>query len=150
MRPLRLLLTKTVQSALKTEGFETPAEVSIVLVENEEIRGINREFRDKDSVTDVLSFPMLEMEDGSLTQPLKASDMDGGRVFLGDLVICVPRALEQAETYGHSVEREMAFLTVHGVLHLLGYDHEKPGKEAAMFQKQEQILRELGLPRNGG
>ncbi len=150
MKPLKLLLTTAVQTALKTEGFETPSEVSIVLVEKEEIRGINREFRDKDSVTDVLSFPMLEMEDGSFINPPQVSDMDGGRVFLGDIVICVPRALEQAASFGHSAEREMAFLTVHGVLHLLGYDHEKPGKEEEMQEKQEQILQALGLPRSNG
>lgn len=93
---------------------------------------------------------MLEMEDGSFINPPQVSDMDGGRVFLGDIVICVPRALEQAASFGHSAEREMAFLTVHGVLHLLGYDHEKPGKEEEMQEKQEQILQALGLPRSNG
>lgn len=148
MRPLRQLLTTTVQTALKTEGFETPTQVSILLVENDEIRGINREFRAKDSVTDVLSFPMLQMENGRVLEEPGAFDMEDGRVFLGDIVISVPKALEQAQSYGHSPQRELAFLTVHGLLHLLGYDHEEPGQEEAMTAKQEKILIELGLPRN--
>ncbi len=148
MRPLKQLLTTTVQTTLKTEGFETPAEVSILLVENDEIRGINREFRAKDSVTDVLSFPMLQMADGKVLEEPGASDMDGGRVFLGDIVLSVPKALEQAQSYGHSPQRELAFLTVHGLLHLLGYDHEEPSQEETMMAKQERILTEIGLPRN--
>lgn len=150
MRPLKQLLTTTVQTALKTEGFETPSEVSVLLVENDEIRGINREFRAKDSVTDVLSFPMLQMEDGRVLEEPNACDMEGGRVFLGDIVISVPKALEQAQSYGHSPQRELAFLTVHGLLHLLGYDHEKPEQEEVMTAKQERILAELGLPRIEG
>lgn len=147
MRPLKLLLEKTVQTGLKTEGITNPAQVSILLVENEEIRGINHEFRDKDSVTDVLSFPMLEMEDGRfLTEP-GASDIADGMLFLGDIVISVPRALEQAEAYGHSAERELAFLTVHGLLHLLGYDHVEPDREEIMTAEQEKILSEMGLNR---
>jgi len=137
-----------VQTALKIEGFETPSAVSIVLVENNEIRSINKEFRTKDSITDVLSFPMLQMEDGKALEQPEAFDMEDGRLFLGDIVISVPKALEQAQSYGHSPQREMAFLTVHGLLHLLGYDHEKPGQDEVMTAKQERILTEIGLPRN--
>jgi len=133
---------------LKIEGFETPSAVSIVLVENNEIRSINKEFRTKDSITDVLSFPMLQMEDGKALEQPEAFDMEDGRLFLGDIVISVPKALEQAQSYGHSPQREMAFLTVHGLLHLLGYDHEKPGQDEVMTAKQERILTEIGLPRN--
>jgi probable rRNA maturation factor len=147
MRPLKQLLITTVQTALKIEGFETPSEVSVLLVENDEIRGINREFRAKDSVTDVLSFPMLHMEDGKILEEPGACDMEGGRVFLGDIVISVPKALEQAQNYGHSPQRELAFLTVHGLLHLLGYDHKKPEQEEVMLARQERILAEIGLPR---
>lgn len=136
------------QTALKIEGFETPSAVSIVLVENNEIRSINKEFRTKDSITDVLSFPMLQMEDGKALEQPEAFDMEDGRLFLGDIVISVPKALEQAQSYGHSPQREMAFLTVHGLLHLLGYDHEKPGQDEVMTAKQERILTEIGLPRN--
>ena len=148
LRPLKQLLTTTVQTALKIEGFETPSAVSIVLVENNEIRSINKEFRTKDSITDVLSFPMLQMEDGKALEQPEAFDMEDGRLFLGDIVISVPKALEQAQSYGHSPQREMAFLTVHGLLHLLGYDHEKPGQDEVMTAKQERILTEIGLPRN--
>lgn len=133
---------------MKIEGFETPSAVSIVLVENNEIRSINKEFRTKDSITDVLSFPMLQMEDGKALEQPEAFDMEDGRLFLGDIVISVPKALEQAQSYGHSPQREMAFLTVHGLLHLLGYDHEKPGQDEVMTAKQERILTEIGLPRN--
>lgn len=148
MKPLKQLLMTTVQTSLKTEGFETPAEVSIMLVENEEIRGINRQFRAKDSDTDVLSFPMLQMEEGRFMEAPGACDMVNGNLLLGDIVISVPKALEQAKSYGHSVHRELAFLTVHGLLHLLGYDHEEPEQEEKMTAKQEKILTELGLPRN--
>jgi probable rRNA maturation factor len=148
MKPLKQLLTTTVQTTLKTEGFDTPAEVSVLLVEDDEIRGINREFRAKDSVTDVLSFPMLKMEYGRFLEEPGASDILDGRVLLGDIVISVPKALEQAQSYGHTPQRELAFLTVHGLLHLLGYDHEQPGQEETMTEKQEKILMELGLPRS--
>jgi probable rRNA maturation factor len=136
-----------VATTLKIENFSFPALVSIVLVESDEIRGINHEFRDNDSVTDVLSFPMLEMEDGEFLAKPGVMDMEQGKLFLGDIIICVPKALEQAEEYGHTAERELAFLAVHGLLHLLGYDHDGPERERKMTGKQEKILTELGLPR---
>lgn len=90
---------------------------------------------------------MMEMQDGKfITQP-DAVDMIEGALFLGDIVISVPKALEQAEAYGHSVEREMAFLTIHGFLHLLGYDHEQPDREKMMRSRQEDILSRAGLSR---
>lgn len=150
MKPLKQLLTKTVKTALKIEGMDEPTLVSILFVENDEIRGINRQFRAKDSVTDVLSFPMLEMKDGCfLTEP-DATDRENGMLFLGDIVISVPKALEQALEYGHSAERELAFLTVHGLLHLLGYDHEEKEREELMTERQKKILAEVGLSRHGG
>lgn len=145
MKPLKQLLLKTVQTVLKHEGFSDPALVSILLVENEEIRRINGEFRAKDTVTDVLSFPMLDMHDGRFLRQPGVCDMDNGRLFLGDIVICVPRALEQAQSFGHSPERELAFLTAHGLLHLLGYDHEESCRENIMTAKQEKTLSEMGL-----
>lgn len=147
MRSLRQLLTMAVRTALTTEGIEQPVLVSVLLVEKEEIRRINNEYRKKDCVTDVLSFPMLEMKDGRLPADPGQADMEDGRLFLGDIVVCVPKAMEQAEAYGHTVEREMAFLTVHGLLHLLGYDHDQPEREATMFMKQEDILSRAGLKR---
>ena len=132
---------------MKIEEFPYQALVSVLLVENDEIQRINAEFRKKDSVTDVLSFPMLEMEDGKFLDEPGDMDIEEGHLFLGDIVICVPKAVEQAEAYGHTLERELAFLAVHGLYHLLGYDHEEPGREAVMNRKQEQVLSEIGLVR---
>ena len=108
----------------------------------EEIRAVNAEQRGIDRVTDVLSFPMEE-------EPFSAeADPDTGAVFLGSMMLCPERALEQAAQYGHSPEREIAFLTVHSVLHLLGYDHELGEREEQeMFCKQEEVLKEMGLTR---
>ena len=120
-------------------------EISVLLVDNETIRTLNRDYRDKDAATDVLSFPMEEeLPDETAPQII------GGPTerMLGDLVISVERAVEQAAEYGHAVERELAFLTVHGLLHLLGYDHVEGGlAEVHMREKEEQVLIKLGLPR---
>jgi len=147
VREIRELITKAVKAALTCEEIRYPVLVSVLLVENDEIRRINAEYRKKDSVTDVLSFPMLDMEDGKFITEPNEMDMDQGRLFLGDIVISVPRAIGQAEAYGHSVERELAFLAVHGVLHLLGYDHNMADREQKMKQRQEDILLSIGLPR---
>lgn len=145
MKKLKTLLTNTIETTLKIEAVDFPALVSVILVENEEISRINSEFRDKDSVTDVLSFPMLNMKCGAFLEEPGALDMDDGRLFLGDIVISVPKAIEQAGEYGHSFERELAFLAVHGLLHLLGYDHIEKSDEEIMIKRQKQILSELGL-----
>lgn len=147
VKDIKAIINAAVNAAMETEQIEYPVLVSILLAENDEIRRINSQYRNKDSVTDVLSFPMLEMEDGVfITEPCEAA-MDQGRLFLGDIVISVPRAIEQAETYGHSAERELAFLAVHGLLHLLGYDHNIPEKEQKMIKRQEEVLSSIGLPR---
>jgi len=109
--------------------------MEIFAVEPEEIRALNREQRGIDRVTDVLSFPMAAPGE---------TPADG---YWGDIVLCPARAFEQAAEYGHSAERELAFLTVHGALHLFGYDHELPEEEAAMAAKQKAILERMGLPR---
>ena len=119
---------------MEREGIR--ASVCITIVSEDEIQRINREFRDIDKVTDVLSFPAWDGGEYDLT--------DG---FLGDIAICEKRAREQAAEYGHSLERELAFLTVHGMLHLLGYDHMQPEDEKVMFPMQDSILRELGIER---
>lgn len=120
-------------------------EISVLLVDNETIRTLNRDYRDKDAATDVLSFPMEEdLSDETAPQII------GGPTerMLGDLVISVERAVEQAAEYGHAVERELAFLTVHGLLHLLGYDHERgPDAEAEMQAEEKRILSILGIGR---
>lgn len=124
------------------EAVESGSEVSITFVTNDRIQEINREYRDKDRPTDVISFAMEELGEGEVE--LVGADMP--RV-LGDIIISVAKAKEQAEEYGHSLMRELGFLAVHGFLHLLGYDHESPEDEKTMFSRQKDILDEFGLTR---
>ena len=135
----RLLMRKTCIATLKMEKFEDPAEVDITLVNDSIIHEMNRKFRQIDAPTDVLSFPLGE--NGNFdTNP------ETGAKMLGDIVISVEHALAQADLYGHGIEREIAFLTAHSMLHLLGYDHEKGGLEKTiMREKEEQVLDALGL-----
>lgn len=119
---------------------EGDAEVSVSFVSNEEIQNINRDYRDKDSVTDVISFA-LEEDDMNIIHA------EAPRT-LGDIVISTDRAKEQAEDYGHSYRRELLFLALHGFLHLLGYDHMESDDEAVMNSKQEEILNAFGVTRD--
>lgn len=136
-----------IDASLEYEGCDFDAEVSVTIVDNEAIREINNETRNIDAPTDVLSFPMLYFdEDGNIID--SDFDMDGDCVLLGDIVISAERAKSQAEEFGHSFLREIAFLTVHSMLHLLGYDHvDDPEGERVMFSKQEEILDKLGIKR---
>jgi len=136
-------LERVARAALASEGW-TDAEVSIVLTDDEEIHALNRDYRGVDRPTDVLSFPLLEGEDGAVR--LDAYP-EGEPVALGDIVISLERAREQADEYGHSLSRELAFLTVHGILHLLGYDHDTHERERVMRAKEEAILDSLDLRR---
>lgn len=124
------------------EGVSPEAEVSVNFVDNNEIRELNRNYRQQDKPTDVISFAMQESVDGETV--ITGEDMP---LILGDIVISVDKVQEQAETYNHSFERELGFLTVHGFLHLLGYDHMSQEDEREMFGKQEDILEEFGLER---
>ena len=118
------------------------SEVSITLVDDDEIHALNREYRNMDKSTDVLSFPLGE--DG-----VYDTNYDTGAKMLGDIVISIEHAVAQAEQYGHSLQREIGFLTVHSMLHLLGYDHEAGGiEQVRMREKEEQILTQLGVKRN--
>lgn len=138
----RLLMRKACVATLKAEEFNDSAEVDITLVNDEMIREINREQRNIDASTDVLSFPLGE--GGVYDENPKT-----GAKMLGDIVISVEHALAQADTYGHGLEREIAFLTVHSMLHLLGYDHENGGLERVrMREKEEAVLTALGLAVN--
>lgn len=124
--------------------------VTLSFVSKDAIRDLNREQRGIDKATDVLSFPMLDFEEGELLEPVEPYDLvnpeaEKGELYLGDIVIAPVVALEQAELYGHSPEREAAFLAVHGLLHLLGYDHLEEEEEAVMRQKQRRIMEALGL-----
>ena len=145
-------ITDTIRSViiktLEEEGCDFEAEVSVTVVDLETIREINRRERNIDAPTDVLSFPMLEF-DGNGDIIDSEFDMDGDKLLLGDIVICAERAKAQAEEYGHSFRREMAFLTVHSMLHLLGYDHMEKDEEEVMFARQEEILDKLGISRGG-
>lgn len=144
---LTRLLEATVHACLERVEFGERCEIGITLVDNEEIREINREYRSKDVPTDVLSFPMVEMEEGQILSGEGDLDLDEGLLLLGDIVLSLERAEEQAAEYGHSFEREAAFLTAHGMLHLLGFDHETQEQEKVMFQIQEEVLLRMGLSR---
>ena len=138
---LRTNIRKCCQEALEEEQIEDNAEVSVTVVDNEEIRELNREHRDMDKVTDVLSFPMGE--DGVFDV-----NPDTGRIMLGDIVISAPKAQGQAQEYGHSLMRELCFLVAHSMFHLLGYDHEVSAEEEKiMFEKQSRVLEKLGITR---
>jgi len=139
---IRLLIRRCCQAVLATENFEMGAEVSVSFVSNEEIQRLNNQFRNKDASTDVLSFPL--MSDG-----VYETNKDSGSAMLGDVVISLETAVKQAQLYGHSLEREIGFLTVHSMLHLLGYDHETdPLSERIMREKEEAVLEKLGIARD--
>ena len=139
---MRLLIKRCCQAALNFEKFDGDAEVSVSFVDNNEIRQLNRIYRDKDKSTDVLSFPLGD--DGKYD-----INNETGAFLLGDVVISMETAVKQAYIYGHSLEREVGFLTVHSMLHLLGYDHETSPLDAAnMNEKQELILEKLGVSRD--
>lgn len=134
------------------EDFPYEAEVNLTLVDNEEIHTINREYRNIDRPTDVLSFPMLSYEAAGDFSKLEDDyddnfNPDTGEILLGDIVISVDKVAEQAESYGHSQKREYAFLIVHSMLHLFGYDHMTPEEAADMEAKQRQILDEMNITR---
>lgn len=133
------LIAAVLEEAASREGVDA-AEVSVVLVDDERIHELNRDYRGVDRPTDVLSFAMREGEG----EPVQTEE---GRELLGDIVISVETAERQANQYGHSLRRELAFLAVHGFLHLLGYDHQSPEQERVMFGKQEEVLSALGLMR---
>lgn len=134
------------------EEFPYEAEVNLTLVDNEEIHTINREYRNIDRPTDVLSFPMLSYEAAGDFSKLEDNyddnfNPDTGEILLGDIVISVDKVAEQADSYGHSQKREYAFLIVHSMLHLFGYDHMTPEEAAVMEAKQSQILDEMNITR---
>ncbi|MBQ2664271.1 MAG: rRNA maturation RNase YbeY [Clostridia bacterium] len=140
-------ITDVCTAVLDSEECDFDAEISITLVDNEAIREINNEQRGIDKATDVLSFPMLEFdEDGNADGEYET---DGDFIVLGDIVISMERAREQSIEYGHSFLREVAFLTAHSMLHLLGYDHvDDEEGERIMNEKQENVLTSLGITRN--
>ena len=139
------------EAVLDYENCPYEAQVELLLTMNDEIHEMNREFRDTDRATDVLSFPMIEYETPGdfdfLEDDDSCFDPDSGELMLGNIVISKEKVLSQAEEYGHSVKREYAFLIAHSMLHLLGYDHMEEDERAVMEQKQREILDEMGITR---
>ena len=139
---VRMLIRRCCNAVLVNEHFEGSAEISVRFVDDEIIHELNREYRHGDRSTDVLSFPLGENGEYDINH-------DTGAKVLGDIVISMQHAVMQADLYGHSLQREIAFLTVHSMLHLLGYDHEAEGLERVrMREKEEAVLTQLGLKRN--
>lgn len=137
---LRMLIRRCCNAVLKLEGVEGSAEISVMLVNNQQIKNLNKQYRNKDIETDVLSFPMGE-------NGVYDVDPSTGAKILGDIVISIERAVEQADRFGHSLQREVGYLTAHSMLHLLGYDHEDNGlQRMRMREKEEQVMTQLGLP----
>lgn len=136
---LRLLVRRSCNATLVEEGFDGKAEVNVTFVDDAQIKELNSQYRKKDMPTDVLSFPMGEEGKFDLNP-------DTDAYVLGDVVISIERATDQADKFGHSLQREVAFLTVHSMLHILGYDHEKGGIEAMrMREKEEAVMASLGF-----
>lgn len=123
-------IEKALLAGLAVEGYTTKVEISLSFVGEEEIRTLNREYRNRDDITDVLSFPLEE-------------DFPQGNELLGDIVLCVKRAEEQAREYGHSTERELIYLSIHSLFHLLGYDHMEEEEKKIMRQKEKDSLKKL-------
>ena len=142
----RPFMERVLSEALAGRTPEGPVEIGLTVTTDEGIRELNERYRGVDAATDVLSFPMLDYERPEHPASTFPSP-PGEPVSLGDLVVSYPRALAQSREYGHSAEREMAFLLVHGVMHLLGYDHEAPEDQAAMRGEEEAVLERLGLTR---
>ena len=142
-RGIRLLIRRCCVAVLVNEQFPGSAEISVSIVDDEQIHALNKQYRNVDSSTDVLSFPLGADGEYDINN-------DTGAQMLGDIVISIEHAQKQAELYGHSFDREIAFLTVHSMLHLLGYDHEPGGLELVrMREKEEAVLTQLGLTRSG-
>ena len=133
-------IKKAVNMALDAEGVDVPCIVSVMLTDDEDIHAVNREFRGVDSATDVLSFPMNELTPGAFDAAVCERDMDTGAVLLGDMMISVPRCQAQGEEFGHGYEREIMYLTVHSVLHLLGYDHVDEGEMKRAMRAREKAI----------
>lgn len=134
------LIKRAVDMTLAAEGVAVPCTVSVMLTDDGGIRQINKEFRSVDSPTDVLSFPMNELTPGDFSPDGCEKDLDTGNIILGDMVISVPRCEAQGEEFGHGFSREVSYLTVHSVLHLLGYDHMDEGEMKKQMRTREKEL----------
>ncbi|WP_418985370.1 rRNA maturation RNase YbeY [Agathobaculum sp.] len=145
---VRTLVEKCARNVLSRENVDFPAEIDITVVDADTIREMNAEYRSKDSVTDVLSFPMYEFYNGEPREELD-EEPDTGCVMLGDMILCYTRACEQAKEFGHSAARECGYLTTHSMLHLLGYDHERNDEDTRLMRsKEEEYMNAIGLTRD--
>lgn len=149
--PCKELAEKVIETALDYIGCPYEAEVSLLLTMNDEIQEMNRNFREIDRPTDVLSFPMIDYKEAGnfdfLEDVMEAFHPESGELMLGDIVISKEKVISQAEEYGHSIEREYAFLIAHSMLHLFGYDHMEDEERMEMEQKQKEILEQLQILR---
>lgn len=144
---VRKLIIECAEQVLRQEQIDFDSFIDVTIVNDETIREMNAEYREKDAVTDVLSFPMYEFYNGEPQEELEY-DPEIDCVMLGDMILNYDRACEQAQEFGHSAERECGFLTVHSVLHLLGYDHEREEPDRLLMRKkEEENLAALGLVR---
>jgi metalloprotein, YbeY/UPF0054 family len=134
------LIKKAVSKALDAEGVDVPCIISVMLTDDEGIRTVNREFRNVDRATDVLSFPMNELTPGKFDPEICERDLDTGAVMLGDMMISLERCEAQGEEFGHGFNREIQYLTVHSVLHLLGYDHVDEGERKRQMRAREKAI----------
>ena len=145
------LAEKVIEAALDYEACPYESEVNLLLTMNDEIREMNSNFRNIDRATDVLSFPMVDYEEPGnfdfLEDTLEYFNPESGELMLGDIVISKEKVISQAEEYGHSIEREYAFLIAHSMLHLMGYDHMEEDERIVMEQKQKEILEQLQILR---
>jgi probable rRNA maturation factor len=152
-KELEDILINVIDYALKQEQVLIDYEVSVIFIDNEQIREINKNYRNIDNETDVLSFPMLEYEsqkvfkDMYLNYSFGESDLNEGRLVLGDIALSLEKAMEQSRDYGHSFLREAAYLTVHSVLHLLGYDHMQEEDKKLMRTREEEMLQKFDIIR---
>ncbi|MCH5300504.1 MAG: rRNA maturation RNase YbeY [Ruminococcus sp.] len=136
---LRMLVRRCCNAVLRMEDFQGPVEISVTFTDNAQIKVLNAQYRDKDIETDVLSFPMGENGKYDI-------NMETGAQILGDIVISMEKSVEQADRFGHSLQREVGYLTAHSMLHLLGYDHETNMDRIRMREKEELVMEQLGLP----
>jgi len=135
----KALIRKTIRTALACEGVEAPCEIDVLVTDDEGIHAINREQRDVDAPTDVLSFPAFDLKPGEIPGEEDA-DPGTGLIPLGDMVLSYERVAAQAKEYGHTRRRELSYLVTHSVLHLLGYDHMDEGEQKALMRAHEEIV----------
>ena len=144
---LKRLIKKALKTGLLVMGWDSKVDISVMFTDNEGIRVLNKEHREIDRETDVLSFPLIEYDEAGEYIESSLDYSEKGNLCMGDIVLSLEKALSQAEEYGHSFERETGFLTEHSLLHLIGYDHMTEEEEKAMFTFQKEILDKMGLKR---